>query len=80
MNKEVPADWASALLGLHQLLREQLDKASPGVAPMNMPHATDWLQTLVGMNPANGLPGSLGFPLPPAPKRSGGTMTGREKN
>ena len=73
MNKEVPADWASALLGLHQLLREQLDKASPGVAPMNMPHATDWLQTLVGMNPANGLPGSLGFHLPPAPSEEGAT-------
>ncbi|MGB1860514.1 MAG: poly(R)-hydroxyalkanoic acid synthase subunit PhaE [Arenicellales bacterium] len=73
MNKEVSADWASALLGLHQLLREQLDKASPGVAPMNMPHATDWLQTLVGMNPANSLAGSPGFHLPPAPSGEGAT-------
>ena len=71
MNKEVSADWASALLGLHQLLREQLDKASPGVAPMSMPHATDWLQTLVGMNPANSLAGSPGFQLPPAPSDEG---------
>ena len=73
MNKKVSADWASALLGLHQLLREQLDKASPGVAPMNMPHATDWLQTLVGMNPANSLAGSPGFHLPPAPSDEGAT-------
>ena len=71
MNKEISADWASALLGLHQLLREQLDKASPGVAPMNMPHATDWLQTLVGMKPANSLAGSPGFHLPPAPTDEG---------
>ena len=73
MNKEVSADWASALLGLHQLLREQLDKASSGVAPMHMPHATDWLQTLVGMNPANSLAGSPGFHLPPAPSGEGAT-------
>ena len=73
MNKEVSADWASALLGLHQLLRERLDKASPGVAPMHMPHATDWLQTLVGMNPANSLAGSPGFHLPPAPSGEGAT-------
>ena len=73
MNKEVSADWASALLGLHQLLRDQLDKASPGVAPMNMPHATDWLQSLAGMAPANSLAGSPGFHLPPAPSDEGAT-------
>ncbi len=73
MDKEVSADWASALLRLHQLLREQLDKVSPGVAPMNMPHATDWPQTLVGMNPANSLAGSPGFHLPPAPSKEGAT-------
>ena len=69
MNKEVSADWASALLGLHQLLREQLDKASPGVAPMNMPHATDWLQALEKMNPANSLADSPEFALPVAPSK-----------
>ena len=67
MNEDVFAEWASAILGLHQRLREQIDQASPAVAPMNMPHAADWLQSLAGMLPAHSLAGSPGFHLPPAP-------------
>ena len=71
MNEDVSAEWACAILGLHQLLREQLNKASPGMAPMNMPHATDWLQTLAGMSPANSLAGSPEFALPASPSEEG---------
>ena len=69
MNEDVAAEWACAILGLHQLLREQVDRASPGLAPMKMPHATDWLQTPAGMNPANSPADSPEFALPVAPSK-----------
>ena len=69
MNKEVSTEWASAILGLHQLLREQVDRASPGLSPLKMPHATDWLQALEKMNPANSLADSPEFALPVAPSK-----------
>ena len=69
MNEEVSTEWASAILGLHQLLREQVDRASPGLSPLKMPHATDWLQALEKMNPANSLADSPEFALPVAPSK-----------
>ena len=71
MNEDFSAEWACAILGLHQLLREQLNKASPDVTPMNMPHAIDWLQTLAGMSPANSLTRSPEFALPASPSEEG---------
>ena len=69
MNEEVSTEWASTILGLHQLLREQVDRASPGLSPLKMPHATDWLQALEKMSPANSLADSPEFALPVAPSK-----------
>ena len=64
MNPDVSADWASAILGLHQLLSDHLEKAQPGVPPVRLPELADWLQTMVRAAPS-GLaapPGIEGLP------------------
>ncbi len=64
MNPDASADWASAILGLHQLLSDHLEKAQPGVPPVRLPELTDWLQTMVRAAPS-GLaapPGLEGLP------------------
>jgi len=68
MNPDASADWASAILGLHQLLSDHLEKAQPGVPPVRLPELTDWLQTMARATtpgPAPGLaapPGLEGLP------------------
>lgn len=61
MNPDLSADWASAILGLHQVLAEHLNNAKPSVAPVRLPDTTDWLQMMGGMS-APGLGGGLAAP------------------
>ena len=61
MNPDLSADWASAILGLHQVLAEHLNNAKPNVAPVRLPDTTDWLQMMGGMS-APGLGGGLAVP------------------
>lgn len=61
MNPDLSADWASAILGLHQVLAEHLNSAKPSVAPVRLPDTTDWLQMMGGMS-APGLGGGLAVP------------------
>jgi len=61
MNPDVSADWASAILGLHQVLAEHLNTAKSSVAPVRLPDTTDWLRMMGGMS-APGLGGGLAAP------------------
>ena len=61
MNPDLSADWASAILGLHQVLAEHLNNAKPNVAPVRLPDTTDWLQMMGGMS-TPGIGGDLAAP------------------
>ncbi len=50
MNPDVSADWASAILELHQVLAEHLNTVKSSVAPVRLPDTTDWLQMMGGMS------------------------------
>ncbi|MCH1521225.1 MAG: hypothetical protein L7T80_00160 [Arenicellales bacterium] len=62
MNPDASADWASVILGLHQLLSDHLHKAQPGVPPVRLPDPTDWLQTMAQAGQPGLAPG-LASPL-----------------
>ena len=62
MNPDASANWASAVLGLHQLLSDHLEKAQPVVPPVRLPEPTDWLQTMARAT-APGLAPGLSAPL-----------------
>ena len=51
MNPDASADWASAILDLHQRLCDHLQKAQPGIPPVRLPDPTDWLQTMARSAP-----------------------------
>jgi len=51
MNPDASTDWASAILGLHQLLCDHLQKAQPGVPQVKLPDPVDWLQAIAGTAP-----------------------------
>ena len=51
MNPDASTDWASAILGLHQLLCDQLQKAQPGIPQVKLPDPVDWLQAMAGTAP-----------------------------
>ena len=51
MNPDASTDWASAILGLHQLLCDHLQKAQPGVPQVKLPDPVDWLQAMAGTAP-----------------------------
>ncbi len=51
MNPDASTDWASAILGLHQLLCDQSQKAQPGIPQVKLPDPMDWLQTMAGTAP-----------------------------
>ena len=46
MNPDASTDWASAILGLHQLLCDHLQKAQPGIPQVKLPDPIDWLQAM----------------------------------
>ena len=51
MNPDASTDWASAILGLHQLLCDQSQKAQPGIPQVKLPDPMDWLQAMAGTAP-----------------------------
>ena len=51
MNPDASTDWASAILGLHQLLCDHLQKAQPGIPQVKLPDPMDWLQAMAGTAP-----------------------------
>ncbi len=64
MNPDASTDWASAILGLHQLLCDHLQKPQPGVPQVKLPDPVDWLQAIAGTAPPGTAspPGLEGFP------------------
>ncbi|HCX86814.1 MAG TPA: hypothetical protein DG761_02180 [Gammaproteobacteria bacterium] len=46
MTPNASADWASAILGLHQLLSDHLEKSQPDARAVRLPEPMDWLQTM----------------------------------
>ncbi len=62
MNSDASADWASAILGLHQLLCDHLQKSQPGALPVRLPDPADWLQAMARTIPLSPAP-DLTFPL-----------------
>ena len=60
MNPDASTDWASAILGLHQLLCDHLQKAQPGIPQVKLPDPIDWLQAMAGTAPP-GIASPLGL-------------------
>ena len=60
MNPDASTDWASAILGLHQLLCDHLQKAQPGIPQVKLTDPVDWLQAMAGTVPP-GIASPLGL-------------------
>ena len=60
MNPDASTDWASAILGLHQLLCDHLQKAQLGNPQVKLPDPVDWLQAMAGTAPP-GIASPLGL-------------------
>ena len=60
MNPDASTDWASAILGLHQLLCDHLQKAQLGMSQVKLPDPVDWLQAMAGTAPP-GIASPLGL-------------------
>ena len=60
MNPDASTDWASAILGLHQLLCDHLQKAQLGMPQVKLPNPVDWLQAMAGTAPP-GIASPLGL-------------------